>query len=123
MSNVRKLTCIVCPRGCEMEVTLGDGGEVISVSGNACKRGSVYANDECTHPRRTVTSTVRLEDGAPLAVKTSSTVPKEKIFEVMAEINRAVAKRGTKIGDVIIETDIENKIMKIRPLNGLFDEN
>ncbi|MBE6897237.1 MAG: 16S rRNA processing protein RimM [Ruminococcaceae bacterium] len=27
------------------------------------------------------------------------------------------------IGDVIIETDIENKIMKIRPLNGLFDEN
>lgn len=27
------------------------------------------------------------------------------------------------IKDVIIETDIENKIMKIRPLNGLFDEN
>jgi len=27
------------------------------------------------------------------------------------------------IGDVIIETDIESKIMKIRPLNGLFDEN
>ena len=103
MSKIRKLTCIVCPRGCEMEVTLGDGGEVISVSGNACKRGAAYANDECTHPRRTVTSTVRLEDGSPLAVKTSSTVPKEKVFEVMAEINRAVAKRGTKIGDVIIE--------------------
>ena len=26
------------------------------------------------------------------------------------------------IKQVIIETDIENKIMKIRPLNGLFDE-
>ena len=103
MSKIRKLTCIVCPRGCEMEVALGDNGEVISVSGNACKRGEVYAKDECTHPRRTVTSTVRLENGTPLAVKTSSAVPKEKIFEVMAEINRAVAKRGTKIGDVIIK--------------------
>ncbi len=103
MSKTRKLTCIVCPRGCEMEIFLGEGGEVVSVTGNACKRGEVYANDECTHPRRTVTSTVMLEDGSPLAVKTSSTVPKEKIFDVMAEINRAVAKRGTKIGDVIIE--------------------
>ena len=86
-----------------MEVALTDGGEVISVTGNACKRGAVYANDECTHPRRTVTSTVRLESGKPLAVKTSSTVPKELVFEVMAEINAARAKDGTKIGDVIIK--------------------
>ena len=103
MANIRKLTCIVCPRGCEMEVSLGDGGEVLGVSGNACKRGEAYANDECTHPKRTVTSTVRLEDGRPLPVKTSTTVPKELVFEVMKEINRAEAKRGTRIGDVIIE--------------------
>ncbi len=86
-----------------MEVTLSEKGEVLSVSGNACKRGMTYANDECTHPRRTVTSTVMLDDGTPLAVKTSGTVPKEKIFEVMAEINRAKTKKGTKIGDVIIK--------------------
>ncbi len=86
-----------------MEVTLSEGGEVISVKGNACKRGASYAVDECTHPRRTVTSTVRCESGVPLPVKTSGTVPKEKIFEVMAEINRVEAKRGTRIGDVIIK--------------------
>ena len=34
-----------------------------------------------------------------------------------------VARMIPAIKDVIIETDIENKIMKIRPLNGLFDEN
>ena len=103
MANIRKLTCIVCPRGCEMEVSLGDASEVLGVSGNACKRGEVYANDECTHPKRTVTSTVRLEDGRPLPVKTSTTVPKELVFEVMKEINRATAKNGTHIGDVIIK--------------------
>lgn len=103
MANIRKLTCIVCPRGCEMEVSLGDSGEVLGVSGNACKRGEVYAKDECTHPKRTVTSTVRLEDGRPLPVKTSTTVPKELVFEVMKEINRATAKNGTHIGDVIIK--------------------
>ena len=103
MANIRKLTCIVCPRGCEMEVSLGDTGEVLSVSGNACKRGEIYANDECTHPKRTVTSTVKLENGRPLPVKTSAAVPKELVFEVMKEINRATAKNGTRIGDVIIK--------------------
>ncbi len=103
MENKRNLTCIVCPRGCEMEVTLSESGEVLSVSGNACKRGASYANDECTHPRRTVTSTVKCESGVPLPVKTSGTVPKELIFAVMAEINFAKAKKGTKIGDVIIK--------------------
>ncbi len=103
MENKRKLTCIVCPRGCEMDILLSDKGEVLSVSGNACKRGASYASDECTHPRRTVTSTVRCESGLPLPVKTLGSVPKELIFEVMAEINRAVAKRDTKIGDIIIK--------------------
>ena len=103
MANIRKLTCIVCPRGCEMEVSLGDSGEVLEVTGNACVRGEAYANDECTHPRRTVTSTVMLEDGRPLPVKTSISVPKELVFEVMKEINRATAKCGTRTGDIIIK--------------------
>lgn len=103
MSKIRNLTCIVCPRGCQMTVTLGDDGAVLSVEGNFCKRGVTYANDECTNPRRTVTSTVRLASGGVLAVKTDKTVPKEMMFAVMAEINKAEAKEGTKIGDVIIE--------------------
>ena len=103
MANIRKLTCIVCPRGCEMTVSLSENGEVLEVAGNACVRGKTYANDECTHPRRTVTSTVRLEDGRPLPVKTSVAVPKELVFEVMKEINRATAKCGTRIGDIIIK--------------------
>ena len=99
----RLLTCIVCPRGCTLEVSLSEGGEVLGVVGNACKRGLKYAEDECTHPMRTVTSTVRCEDGKIVAVKTTDTVPKEKVFEVMREINLFRASPLVDIGEVIIE--------------------
>ena len=99
----RNLTCIVCPRGCALTVHFDEAGKPISVEGNACKRGITYAEKECTHPERTVTSTVRTEGGAVVAVKTVSTVPKEKIFEVMKEINAARAPKSVSIGDVIIE--------------------
>lgn len=99
----RILTCIVCPRGCALSVELGDGGEVLSVKGNACKRGVVYAENECTHPMRTVTSTVKLEDGRLIAVKTSQTVPKEMVFAVMNEINKVRAGSSVRIGEVIIK--------------------
>ncbi len=102
MKSTRSLTCIVCPRGCQMTVTITDG-RVESVEGNFCKRGITYANDECTNPRRTVTSTVRCENGAVVAVKTESTVPKALIFKVMEEINSVTAGNTVRIGDVIIE--------------------
>ena len=100
-TKIRELTCIVCPRGCQLSVEL-DGDKVIGVSGNICKRGLGYAEAECTHPERTVTTTVRCASGKVVSVKTSAPVPKGKVFEVMAEINRTVAENGIKIGDVII---------------------
>lgn len=86
-----------------MKVTLDEVGAPIKVEGNFCKRGVTYANDECTNPKRTVTSTVRCKSGDVVSVKTDRTIPKGKMFEVMAEINRAVAEDDVKIGDVIIE--------------------
>lgn len=102
METTRNLTCIVCPRGCQMTITLVDG-RVERVEGNFCKRGVTYANDECTNPKRTVTSTVRCTDGSIVAVKTENTIPKELMFDVMAEINRANPDGNVKIGDIIIE--------------------
>ena len=99
----RQLTCIVCPRGCALEVELGESGEVLSVSGNICPRGKVYATDECTNPRRVVTTTVRCADGEVVAVKTSDNIPKSRVFDIMKEINRVVAPSSVSVGDVIIE--------------------
>ncbi|MBQ8174717.1 MAG: DUF1667 domain-containing protein [Clostridia bacterium] len=97
----RELTCIICPRGCRMKVAL-EGKEVVSVEGNACPRGKTYAVTECTNPHRTVTSTVRCEDGSVLPVKTETTIAKADMEKCMREINAAVAKLPVSIGDVIL---------------------
>ena len=114
--NERILTCIVCPRGCSLTVTL-DGGKIEKIEGNACPRGIDYATAECTAPRRTVTTTVRCASGGVLPVKTASTVPKEKIFEVMAEINRTLAEDSIKIGDVIIENVAKTGVSVVATAN------
>ena len=97
------LTCIRCPMGCQLLVTV-DGGEV-TVTGNTCPRGAKYAAAELTHPERTVTSTVVLADGRyrRLPVITSGPIPKEKIFDVMKEIRAAHVTAPVEIRQVIIE--------------------
>lgn len=99
----RELTCIVCPRGCALVCELDENGGVVGVSGNLCPRGKTYAINECTNPQRVVTSTVRCADGAVVSCKTSTTIPKGMMFDVMKAINTTVAKASVKIGDVIIE--------------------
>lgn len=98
----RELTCIVCPIGCSLLVEL-EGNEVKNVSGNTCPRGAVYAQNECTNPQRTVTSTVRCSDGGMVAVKTDGTIPKEKIDECMDLINSLTPDLPVRIGDVLAE--------------------
>lgn len=98
----RQLTCIVCPKGCQLVVEL-EGKNVISVSGNTCKRGEVYANTECTAPMRTVTSTVAVEGGGVVPVKTNTTIPKELMFDCMKQINAACVAADAPLGTVVIE--------------------
>lgn len=99
---IRELTCIVCPRGCQLKAELDENGAVLNVEGFTCPRGKQYAIDECTHPMRTVTSTVRASNGEPIAVKTNRTIPKERMFDCMKEINRATVSLPAHIGDVVI---------------------
>ena len=101
-NSERKLTCIICPRGCDLKVKFDDQGQNASVEGFTCPRGKEYAIAECTHPVRTLTTTVFCENGGVLAVKTSKAIPKELLFKAMEEANQAVAKAPVKIGDVVV---------------------
>ena len=100
----RDLTCIGCPMGCPLVVELKDG-EVVSVSGNTCPRGDVYARKEVTNPTRIVTSSVRVEGGqlAAVSVKTREDIPKCKIFDVAKALKEVTVKAPVHIGDVIIK--------------------
>lgn len=105
VSQTRTLTCIKCPRGCQVSVVLLDG-HVESVSGNSCKRGEIYARSEVVNPVRTVTTTVPVEGSATermVSVKTSRDVPKSKVLDVMAAVMPLTATAPVKIGDVICQ--------------------
>lgn len=102
-----ELVCIVCPRGCRINVENG------VVSGNSCKRGEAFALSEMTCPMRTVCSTVAttFEDYPVLPVRTNGEIPKDKIQDLMKEINAVVVDKKIKRGDVVIEkvvgTDVD----------------
>lgn len=100
---MRELVCIVCPRGCTMQVE--QNGEEIKVSGNACKRGAQFAKSELTNPTRTICTTVRttFKDAPVLPVRVSAEIPKDRIFDVMREINQVKVDTRVGRGDVIIE--------------------
>lgn len=100
----QNLTCIGCPMGCSITVTL-KGGTVVSVVGNTCKRGEDYARNEVTHPTRMVTTTVRVAGGsAPVvSVKTARAIPKEKIFAVMDALRPVTVHAPVSMGDVVLE--------------------
>ena len=59
----QKLTCIGCPLGCSISVSLSDNGEVSEITGNTCKKGEEYARKEVTNPSRVVTSIVKINNG------------------------------------------------------------
>ena len=97
----KKLTCIVCPMGCSLTVTL-EGGKVQSVSGNTCPRGAKYGEEECTHPTRTLTTTMKVEGRDMVSVKSAAPLPKEHLFDYMKLINEVPLKAPIHIGDVVL---------------------
>ena len=106
----RELICIVCPKGCRLNVVF-DGKQIISVVGNTCKRGADYAESEYTDPRRSVTTTVTCDNGAQLPVKTEGTIRKEDVIECVMTLKSVVAKTPIRIGDVIVEDICGAKII------------
>lgn len=98
-----ELVCIECPRGCTMKVECSDGQ--IAVSGNFCKRGESFARAEMTEPMRTICTTVRTTSSRSpvLPVRVSGEIPKNRIFDVMKEINSVVVKEKVKRGEAVIK--------------------
>ncbi len=93
-----KVVCIMCPRGCELDVTKG---KKIKVTGNACPRGVIYGEREVTNPERMVT-TIKLCGDKTITLKSSKPVPKNKVFAVLQEIKKVKVPKIYEIGGVLI---------------------
>ncbi|MDD6807566.1 MAG: DUF1667 domain-containing protein [Oscillospiraceae bacterium] len=101
--STTEMVCITCPRGCTMQVEQQENA--IKVIGNFCKRGEQFAVNELTMPMRTICSTVKTSfpESPVLPCRVSCDIPKDKIFDVMNEINRVVVTERISRGDVIIK--------------------
>lgn len=95
---MKEFTCIICPRGCILQI---DDNQ--NVTGAFCPRGREYAIREITNPVREITSSIRVYNRpfTLVSVKTSAPVPKNKIFEVMAEIDKLITVAPTMIGQIV----------------------
>ena len=107
----RNLTCIGCPMGCALLVEM-DGKEIISVTGNTCKKGAEYAVKEVTNPTRIVTTTVRVKNGSMpvVSVKTAQDIPKGKIFDCVEALRDVCANHQNRFNKSIqkIRKSVEN---------------
>ena len=100
---MKQLVCIGCPRGCRLTIDEKDGEYI--VTGNTCPRGKEFAISEMTAPKRTICSTVKtvFSDVPVLPVRVSDDIPREKIFDVMREINAGTLKERIGRGDAVIK--------------------
>jgi CxxC motif-containing protein len=97
------ITCINCPVGCRMTVSLSDTGEFLSVTGNTCPRGAKYAQQECTLPERMITAVIPVAGSeTPLSVKTASPVPKKLISSVIDVLARVQVSLPVTIGQIVL---------------------
>lgn len=101
---MKRYTCIVCPKSCEIEVSWSSAGN-LEVNGNGCQRGREWITNEIRDPKRTIASSVIVEGGEReiVSVRLSSPIPRAMIFPVMDEIRKASVSAPVAAGDVIIE--------------------
>ncbi len=98
-----ELVCVVCPRSCRLTAE-GDGCKIDNVSGNHCPRGDKYAREECIDPRRILTTLVPVANCQRymLPVRSSCSVPRDKLVELLAEIKNVKVKAPVALHQVII---------------------
>ena len=98
---MKEMICITCPKGCHLQID----EQTLEVRGNGCPRGVVYAQNELTDPKRTVTSTVAISGSflARCPVRTSAPIPKGKMKELVALLKGCRLTSPVKTGDVVLQ--------------------
>jgi CxxC motif-containing protein len=111
VAEKRRFVCIVCPRGCALEVELeagtaeGPGPRLLPVRGAGCRRGEAYARGEILDPRRSLTSTIRAVGlcRRRLPVRTSGPIPLDRLLGAAAALDGLEAKKPVNCGDVLVK--------------------
>lgn len=108
----RSIICIVCPLGCQLEISDDGSGTGYIVKGNKCKRGEAYGIKEMTSPTRVLTATVRLKASRlkRLPVRTDGAIPKSLLRDCMKVLKDIEVEPPVKMGEVIIENILDTGV-------------
>jgi CxxC motif-containing protein len=87
---------------CSLELT-EENGDVLEVTGNECKVGVRYAEEEFKDPRRVVTTTILVRDGTlpVLPVRTTEAIPKRLVIDAVRALAEVVVQAPVTEGQVI----------------------
>jgi len=118
---IKEITCITCPKGCSISVeydivsdegsnsianctaSSNNGQKIIkSVTGYTCERGKNYATQEVLCPERILATTIKIEEGGLLPIRSRTAIPKEKMMQAMHEICASSIHAPVKMGDVVL---------------------
>lgn len=107
--TTKRMTCILCPNGCELDVEVGGQPTVVSirVEGNLCPKGERYALEELTDPHRTLTTTVAVRGGdqPQTSVRTAAPIPRDALREARDALRKVVVDAPIALGTVVA-TDV-----------------
>ncbi len=103
-SYKKKLTCIICPKSCDLTITI-NGKEITQVEGNECEKGEAYAVEELISPKRVLTATVAAYGcRLPLLpVRSQTALPKELLIKCMKFLAGVSVDAPVKAGDVVVK--------------------
>ena len=108
--DVRNFICIVCPQGCSLELTIDN--DEYTCEGNRCKRGKEYAINECTNPKRMITTTVKIKNATQdvLPVISTDSIPKKNLREALDLLYSMEIEAPIKMGDVIVKNILDTNV-------------
>jgi CxxC motif-containing protein len=100
----RHFVCVICPIGCEIDV-VHDGGKIISMEGNKCKRSEEFVSQELIEPMRILTTTVRIRGARwpVIPVRTDKSVPKRLFPRIMRQLRRVELQAPVNMLDVVVK--------------------
>ena len=107
---VHKLTCIRCPIGCKIVIETEE--DRYSFVGNECVIGVEYAKNEIRDPKRTLTTTVFVQNGNKplLPVKSKEEIPKELLKKSIKTLSNIKVKAPVKCGDIVYKNISETGV-------------
>ena len=120
--DMKYITCIGCPKGCQIKVYKNENGDIVAED-YFCKRGEEYAIQEYIDPKRILTTTMKVKNGIlPLIpVRSNIPVPKDRLIDCMKVIAMIETGIPIKMGDILIPNilDINVDIIASRDLESI----